>query len=40
MLLQGADLMINIPMEGSIESLNAGRAASVIMYDSVRQRLR
>ena len=38
--LQGADLLINIPMEGSIESLNAGTAASVIMYESVRQRLR
>lgn len=36
--LQNADLRIMLPMEGSIESLNASIAASVLMYDSLRQR--
>ncbi len=33
-----ADISITLPMEGTIESLNAAVAASVLMYDSVRQR--
>ncbi len=36
--LKEADMRLNIPMEGSIESLNAAVAASVVMYESVRQR--
>ncbi len=36
--MQGSDIRILIPMEGSIESLNAAAAASIIMYESVRQR--
>lgn len=36
--LQRADLRVMLPMEGSIESLNASVAASVLMYDSLRQR--
>lgn len=38
--MQKARLLVSIPMEGTVESLNAGVAASVIMYESVRQRLR
>lgn len=33
-----ADFKIRIPMEGSIESLNAGVAASLLMYEAFRQR--
>ena len=33
-----ADTYIKIPMEGSVESLNAGVAASVLMYETLRQR--
>ena len=33
-----ADISVTLPMEGTIESLNAAVAASVLMYDSVRQR--
>lgn len=33
-----ADTYIKIPMEGSVESLNAGIAASVLMYETLRQR--
>lgn len=33
-----ADMTVTLPMEGSIESLNAAVAASVVMYESVRQR--
>ncbi len=33
-----SDIRLLIPMEGSIESLNAAAAASIIMYESVRQR--
>lgn len=36
--MEMADLKVSIPMEGSIESLNASVAAAVIMYESVRQR--
>jgi TrmH family RNA methyltransferase len=30
---------INIPMMGSIDSLNVSVAASILMYESLRQRL-
>lgn len=33
-----ADTYVKIPMEGSVESLNAGVAASVLMYETLRQR--
>jgi len=33
-----ADKYIRIPMEGSLESLNAAVSASVIMYEAARQR--
>lgn len=35
--LEGSDLLIKIPMEGSIESLNAAVSAGIFMYESVRQ---
>ena len=33
-----ADTYIKIPMEGRVESLNAGVAASILMYETLRQR--
>jgi TrmH family RNA methyltransferase len=33
-----ADTYIRIPMEGSVESLNAGVAASLLSYEAYRQR--
>lgn len=33
------DMIVRIPMNGSINSLNASVAASVLMYESVRQRI-
>lgn len=33
-----ADCLIRIPMQGKVESLNAGVAASVLMYEVCRQR--
>ena len=33
-----ADTYLRIPMEGSVESLNAGVAASLLMYETLRQR--
>jgi 23S rRNA (guanosine2251-2'-O)-methyltransferase len=38
-LLQLSDLLIKIPLHGTISSLNVSVAASVIMYEAVRQRL-
>ena len=37
-LVQEADSVIKIPMTGDIDSLNAGIACAVIVYESVRQR--
>lgn len=37
--LRESDLLVSIPMEGTVESLNASAAASVLMYESVRRRL-
>jgi len=31
--------MVHIPMKGSITSLNASAAASILLYEAVRQRL-
>ncbi len=36
--LQNSDIRIRIPMEGTIESLNAAVSAGILMYESVRQR--
>lgn len=38
-ILAIADGLIKIPMPGDAESLNAGVAASIIMYEAMRQRL-
>ena len=37
-LIGKSDVKIKIPMQGSIESLNASVAAAIIMYESVRKR--
>lgn len=37
--LTGADRIVTIPMEGKTESLNAGIAGAVLLFESVRQRL-
>lgn len=37
-VLHGADAMISVPISASVESLNAGVAASVILYEAARQR--
>lgn len=36
--LSQAELKIKIPMEGTIESLNAAVSAGILMYESVRQK--
>ncbi|MBR6528863.1 MAG: RNA methyltransferase [Firmicutes bacterium] len=36
-LIEKSDVKIKIPMQGSIESLNAAVAAAIIMYESVRK---
>lgn len=33
------DFVVSIPMKGNITSLNASNAASILMYEVVRQRL-
>ena len=33
-----ADLLVRIPMEGKVESLNAAMAAGILMYEAARQR--
>ena len=38
--LEQADLSVKIPMEGTIESLNAAVSAGILMYESVRQKYR
>lgn len=37
-LSERADRLIRIPMEGKLESLNAGVAAAILMYEAARQR--
>lgn len=34
---ENCDFLVNIPMSGKIESLNASNAASILMYEVVRQ---
>ena len=36
---KNCDVMVNIPMTGHISSLNASAAASILLYEAVRQRL-
>ena len=36
---KNCDVMVNIPMRGKISSLNASAAASLLLYEAVRQRL-
>ena len=33
------DFVVSIPMKGNITSLNASNAASILMYEVVRQRM-
>lgn len=37
-LSEKADTLIRIPMEGQLESLNAGVASAILMYEAYRQR--
>ncbi len=37
-LLDSADGLVTIPMAGAVESLNAGVAAAVVLFDAARQR--
>lgn len=36
---KNCDVMVNIPMRGHISSLNASAAASILLYEALRQRL-
>ena len=36
---QNCDVIVHIPMKGNISSLNASAAASILLYEAVRQRL-
>lgn len=36
---KNCDVMVHIPMKGKITSLNASAAASILLYEAVRQRL-
>ena len=36
---KNCDVMVSIPMKGKISSLNASAAASVLLYEAVRQRI-
>lgn len=38
--IEQSDILVTIPMEGTVESLNAAAAAAILMYESVRQRHR
>ena len=37
---KNCDVIVSIPMRGSISSLNASAAASILLYEAVRQRLK
>lgn len=39
LVAKSCDVMVNIPMKGHISSLNASAAASILLYEAVRQRL-
>ena len=36
---KNCDALVHIPMKGQISSLNASAAASILLYEAVRQRL-
>ena len=36
---KSCDVMVNIPMKGRVSSLNASAAASILLYEALRQRL-
>ena len=36
---KNCDMLVHIPMSGRISSLNASNAASILLYEAVRQRL-
>lgn len=36
---RNCDVTVNIPMKGRISSLNASAAASILLYEALRQRL-
>ena len=36
---KNCDVMVSIPMKGNISSLNASAAASILLYEAVRQRI-
>jgi 23S rRNA (guanosine2251-2'-O)-methyltransferase len=36
---KNCDVMVSIPMQGRISSLNASAAAAILLYEAVRQRL-
>ena len=36
---KNCDVTVHIPMSGSISSLNASAAASILLYEAVRQRI-
>jgi TrmH family RNA methyltransferase len=38
-IVQAADARIRIPMATQVESLNAGAAAAVVLYEAYKQRL-
>jgi len=39
-VLEGCDQVVRIPMEGSVASLNAAAAGTVLLYEALRQRRR
>lgn len=39
LVADSCDVLVSIPMKGQISSLNASAAASILMYEAVRQRL-
>ncbi len=38
LVAESCDVLVNIPMKGKISSLNASAAASILLYEAVRQR--
>jgi hypothetical protein len=40
LVLEGCDQVVRIPMEGSVSSLNASAAGTVVLYEALRQRRR
>jgi len=40
LVLEGCDQVVRIPMEGSVSSLNAAAAGTVVLYEALRQRRR